>query len=1079
MGNSCKLKECCDKNVLLQTEQVNNEGDSKRPSIDIEINIECKEEDNIQEILEKESKTQFENIILGFNSSNNYNKNHEKSNKSLILPKKRESIFSSKDKLIYEDTILSLGNFALNKELMSRKISSNSNSNESYNLVIKILTKLFCRINKQLISKLSLYVKTISIGKNKTILSNSSNNHYLIIVLSGEVGCYINNKLYVVFSKGDYFGNYSNMNQNISYHTKHNYIKYNAISDTSISILSGDNLHLFLSFNNELLNDKKEYINYFPLFSYLNEKDKITLSELITMTNFNKDSKLILPKDHDYIVYLKEGSFKLEISCHNSQNKIPMLLTKGNIYNIEILFSDDTTNILNFNSSNYNFIAIEESVIVFISKQIIISTFNDITLIQKIMDNIIKIIISNSPFLYNLILEGILKTRINLKKYDPFSLQVNNHLNSTNKNESLTKHFIMSSMIVGSTPQISTNNDVYTRTSDNKFISVDKKYYENIYYNAEKKLMDNFKLIVLDKDMISEGLINKNKLIILLYGIINDYFTNKPICQQFEIISKQYLDNLSNWELKEKCIILVGDLRSILSNNNSKEYIDDNNKLTNRKLYLKYLPFMQCLSVKSQNDILENIIEESFISKELIKKKSNSLNSVIIVKSGSIVKISGLNKEKIILKEGSVIGLEYLTNCNNQINKKDDFSLYANNQDNLKNILISIKIEDFMLILSNKMIDFFSFYMENKLIKTNIDLYDISIIALLGEGSFGRVNLIRIKDKYYALKMIKHEFLSKKSFALNSLFQEIKNSVAIISPFVTKPIAFEYDNKFCYILYNYTSSCSLYRVFTENQKNFANIFKLKEIFVNLISAIDSIHEFNIIHRDIKPDNILINKDYSLQIIDFGVSKELKDFTNTIIGTPYYMSPEMVQGESYGSSCDIWASGTILYWMLFGVTPFEEENDINIMDIYERIVRSTAKIPDIANTRFMDLKNVNELNEYYTLIKLVKLMLKQQKDKRIMSINDIKNTLSFNWYSVKDINYTSKLCYNEIDTSPLENKFYNKKDSAINGISLCKGISYNCYMSETKCKKIHNLKNYSFYKSYLDRFKDEINEYVNI
>lgn len=95
------------------------------------------------------------------------------------------------------------------------------------------------------------------------------------------------------------------------------------------------------------------------------------------------------------------------------------------------------------------------------------------------------------------------------------------------------------------------------------------------------------------------------------------------------------------------------------------------------------------------------------------------------------------------------------------------------------------------------------------------------------------------------------------------------------------------------------------------------------MFKQLINAYKSLHEHNIIHRDIKPDNILF-KEGTLKLADFGFCKKLKfadDLTQTSLGSPLYMAPEVLNNDIYSSKADLWSCGVILYQLLFGKCPY--------------------------------------------------------------------------------------------------------------------------------------------------------------
>jgi calcium-dependent protein kinase len=101
----------------------------------------------------------------------------------------------------------------------------------------------------------------------------------------------------------------------------------------------------------------------------------------------------------------------------------------------------------------------------------------------------------------------------------------------------------------------------------------------------------------------------------------------------------------------------------------------------------------------------------------------------------------------------------------------------------------------------------------------------------------------------------------------------------------------------------------------------------------LLKAINHCHTEGIAHRDIKPENIMITDDGDLKLIDFGLSKQVKDKKmKTIVGTPYYIAPEVLQGK-YGVKCDIWSLGVIMYILLSGYLPFGGDN---AKDVFQKV-----------------------------------------------------------------------------------------------------------------------------------------------
>ena len=223
----------------------------------------------------------------------------------------------------------------------------------------------------------------------------------------------------------------------------------------------------------------------------------------------------------------------------------------------------------------------------------------------------------------------------------------------------------------------------------------------------------------------------------------------------------------------------------------------------------------------------------------------------------------------------------------------------------------------------------------------------------IGEGNFGKVKLgvSKTTDEEYAIKIINKDQIKIKM--KNKIFRENEfitkfNHINVI--FVFEIIE---DPENYYIIMEYCKRGELFDYIVDHERlteDEAAIF-----FYQLINGVEYIHSKGIAHRDLKPENLLLTKDKTLKIIDFGLSHEFtgnNDLLKTKCGSPSYASPEILRGDKYdGFKSDIWSCGIILYAMVCGYLPFDgETNKI----LFKNIMKCQPEIPDFLNDITQDL-----------------------------------------------------------------------------------------------------------------------------
>lgn len=190
---------------------------------------------------------------------------------------------------------------------------------------------------------------------------------------------------------------------------------------------------------------------------------------------------------------------------------------------------------------------------------------------------------------------------------------------------------------------------------------------------------------------------------------------------------------------------------------------------------------------------------------------------------------------------------------------------------------------------------------------------------VLGKGAFGDVLLVKSKKdgNNYAMKIIE----KKKIQSLNIIKEEISIHLKLNHENIVKLFSFSETTDFFYLIMEYAVKGSLYSKIKSNKGIEEN--ECREYFIQVIQAISHLHSQGLAHRDIKPENLLIDANNKIKVCDFGgaVKIEEGEERSTFFGTYEYMAPEVIEGNQYNCSVDIWALGILLYECLHGYSPF--------------------------------------------------------------------------------------------------------------------------------------------------------------
>ncbi|XP_030531486.1 SNF1-related protein kinase catalytic subunit alpha KIN10-like isoform X3 [Rhodamnia argentea] len=232
-------------------------------------------------------------------------------------------------------------------------------------------------------------------------------------------------------------------------------------------------------------------------------------------------------------------------------------------------------------------------------------------------------------------------------------------------------------------------------------------------------------------------------------------------------------------------------------------------------------------------------------------------------------------------------------------------------------------------------------------------LKNYKLIRNIGHGAFGKVKAAkhRLTGIKVAIKILKRQKMREKRME-DKVSREIKIGKLLEHPHIIRLYEIIETLTDVYVVMEYAERGELFDYIVENRRIRED--EARKFFQQIISGLEYCHKYRVVHRDLKPENLLLDCNGNVKIADFGLSTIMHDgyFLKTSCGSPNYAAPEVISGKLYaGPEVDVWSCGIILYVLLCGSLPFDDES---LPNLYNKVKSGVYTLPSHLTTGARDL-----------------------------------------------------------------------------------------------------------------------------
>jgi len=234
---------------------------------------------------------------------------------------------------------------------------------------------------------------------------------------------------------------------------------------------------------------------------------------------------------------------------------------------------------------------------------------------------------------------------------------------------------------------------------------------------------------------------------------------------------------------------------------------------------------------------------------------------------------------------------------------------------------------------------------------TKVTLSSFKVIEEIGGGSFGTVYKVIQVDtgKIYAMKVLHKKYLKRKK-QLKYAIAECKIMQELKHPFIIKLHYAFATTEDIYLVLEYCDSGDLEQILEEKVQ--IPEFQVRFYVAEIVLALEYLHSLDILYRDLKPANVLIDGKGHARLADFGLAKQLdQECVGTLVGSPAYFSPEIVTRKISGKPADYYSLGITMYQLLTGSLPFY---NTDLSEMFSKISTGKLEMPDVVSREASDL-----------------------------------------------------------------------------------------------------------------------------